>query len=83
MQPGVGNAVLKAALTTGALTIAGDLLAQSFTHRHGKVCTSTVPKENYIPQPLHLCQQPNESRWRSVRHTKLMHAEGAWTEYGP
>ncbi|CAL8463749.1 g3283 [Coccomyxa elongata] len=36
VQPGVGNAVLKAALTTGALSLAGDLLAQSFTQRHGK-----------------------------------------------
>ncbi len=42
MQPGVGNAVLKAALTTGALSLAGDLLAQSFTQRHGKVRTSTA-----------------------------------------
>ncbi len=42
LQPGVGNAVLKAALTTGALSLAGDILAQSFAHHHGTVRALTL-----------------------------------------
>lgn len=37
LQAAAGNPVLKAALTTGALSLAGDLLAQTFTIRRQQV----------------------------------------------
>lgn len=55
MQAGVaGNPVAKVALTTGALALAGDVLAQAFVRRRQIVCPAANP-------PLHASSTPNIS----------------------